>query len=156
MTTQQDSVDVERLRDRVMIRGYLDDIIARAEKHGATEGLWLFGWQWRIVADALSLPITQRDEQGDQWRAMADAPRDGRYILAVVAQNRGRYLEHQAGRMFVIRHEGVIDTYDMGWAVYPGFGGCSDHDFAGWMPAPQPPAIRRLSIEQGDQDRGEG
>jgi hypothetical protein len=76
-----------------------------------------------------------------RWEGMESAPRDGRYILAEVAPNRGRYLEHQAGRMFVIRHEGMVDTYDMGWAVYPGFGGCSDFDFLRWTSLPPAPEV---------------
>lgn len=72
---------------------------------------------------------------------MSKAPRDGSYILAIVAPNRGRHLEHQAGRVFSIRHEGkTASDFDLGWAVYPGFGGASDHDFCAWMPMPPVPA----------------
>lgn len=80
-----------------------------------------------------------RAEEG--WHPMSEAPRDGSYILAIVAPNRGRHLEHQAGRMFAIRHEGLSEPsgYDMGWAVYPGFGGATDHDFACWTRLPAPP-----------------
>lgn len=80
------------------------------------------------------------DEGDAGWQDMASAPRDGRYILAVVAPGRGRYLELHAGRVFSIRHEGKTQSgYDLGWAVYPGFGGSSDHDFTAWMPTPTPP-----------------
>lgn len=91
-------------------------------------------------------------EAGD-WHPMSEAPRDGSYILAIVSPNRGRHLEHQAGRVFSIRHEGVTEPsgYDMGWAVYPGFGGASDHDFTHWRPLPAPPAIRAApSSQRGD------
>jgi hypothetical protein len=86
--------------------------------------------------DALSNPPAD----GDGWPPMADAPRDGSYILAIVAPGRGRHLEHQAGRMFVIRHEGFAPGgFDLGWAVYPGFGGCTDHDFTCWTRLPKHP-----------------
>lgn len=74
------------------------------------------------------------------WQAIESAPKDGRYVLAVVAAGRGRHLGHQAGRAFVIRHEGTTSSgYDLGWAVYPGFGGASDCDFSHWQPLPEPP-----------------
>ena len=92
---------------------------------------------------ALSVPINKIGE--DAWQDMATAPRDGRYILVAIAEGREGHLAHQAGRMFVVRHAGMAGEYDMGWNLHPGYGGCSDFDFAGWMPAPQPPAIRRLS-----------
>lgn len=77
---------------------------------------------------------------GLDLRPMADAPRDGRYILAIVAPGRGFHLEYQASRAFVIRHEGKTQTgFDLGWAVYPGFGGASDHDFSGWTDLHLPP-----------------
>jgi hypothetical protein len=85
------------------------------------------------------------------WREIESAPKDGRYFLAIVATNRGRYLEHHAGRMFAIRHEGKTPSgFDLGWAVYPGFGGASDHDFSHWMPLPTPPA------SQGERGGVEG
>ena len=93
----------------------------------------------RALTKALS-----REEQvrAEGWHPMSEAPRDGSYILAIVAPNRGRHLEHQAGRMFAIRHEGLTEPsgYDLGWAVYPGFGGATDHDFAGWARLPAPPS----------------
>jgi len=75
------------------------------------------------------------------WRDIASAPKDGRYILAIVAPNNSRHLGHMAGRMFVIRHEGVTDPsgYDLGWAVFPGFGGALSYMFTHWMPLPTPP-----------------
>lgn len=75
------------------------------------------------------------------WQPMYCAPKDGTYILAVVAENDGRHLGHQAGRIFCIRHEGITSGgYDMGWAVYPGLGGCRDDYFAGWLSVPTPPS----------------
>jgi hypothetical protein len=79
----------------------------------------------------------------DGWRTFESAPKDGSYILAVVAPGRGRHLEYHAGRVFVIRYEGLTRTDHMGWAVYPGFGGASDHDFTHWMPLPPPPVKER-------------
>ncbi|KMS60011.1 hypothetical protein V474_07990 [Novosphingobium barchaimii LL02] len=70
---------------------------------------------------------------------MDSAPKDGSYILAIVAENDSRHLGYMAGRMFVIRHEGRLDDYDLGWAVFPGFGGAPDRYFRCWQPAPPPP-----------------
>ncbi|EQB03874.1 hypothetical protein [Sphingobium sp. HDIP04] len=97
------------------------------------------------LSAAIRTPLSElqalRQEFEAWWRSMDSAPRDGRYILAIVAPNRGRHLEHQAGRMFAIRHEGkTVSDYDLGWAVYPGFGGASDHDFTHWMPIPSAPS----------------
>ena len=145
MTTKQDSVDVERDVDREMIRGYLDDIIERAERHGATEGLWLFGWQWRIIADALSLPITQRDEQGDH------VPDSGKMIAKTYAAgiaDAAAVARSTADEWLRFRRQGGIslgaETYD-----------AHDCDHANRTAAGIATAIRRLSIEQGDQDGGE-
>lgn len=93
-----------------------------------------------IAADMLAalraLPVS------DGWEDMSSAPRDRTSILAIVAPNDSRHLEYHAGRMFVIRHEGVTDSdYDLGWAVFPGFGGAPDKYFAGWRPLPAPPTI---------------
>lgn len=79
------------------------------------------------------------------WQPIETAPRDGTYILAILGPNSGPHLQYHAGRMFVIRHEGMSRGYDMGWAVYPGYGGVSDHNFTHWMPLP--PAPDRLQGE---------
>lgn len=82
----------------------------------------------------------------DGWLAFESAPKDGSYILAVVAPGRGRHLEYHAGRVFVIRYEGLTRTDHMGWAVYPGFGGASDHDFAYWQPIFPPPPVKEMGL----------
>jgi hypothetical protein len=92
---------------------------------------------------ALSTPAAQPVE-GD-WRSFETAPKDGDYILAIVAPNESRHLGHHSGRMFVIRHEGYTapSEFDMGWAVYPGFGGAPDSYFSLWMPLPSAPQQAR-------------
>lgn len=74
------------------------------------------------------------------WRDIASAPRDGSWILAMVGGASERW-EHLNGRAFVIRHEGKTPSdFDLGWSMYPGFGGVSDCWFTHWMPLPSPPA----------------
>ena len=73
-----------------------------------------------------------------EWQPIETAPRDGRYILAIASDIDERY--NQPGRMFVIRHEGRTPSdFDLGWAVYPGFGGAPDRWFTHWLPLPEPP-----------------
>lgn len=68
---------------------------------------------------------------------MSAAPRDGRYILAVVADGIDGRFANYAGRMFVIRHEGYTGSgYDLGWAAYPGYGGTPDEYYAKWQLTP--------------------
>lgn len=87
-------------------------------------------------------------EELKPWEPMNLAPRDGTRILAMIAPNESRYLEHNVGRIFEIRHEGVTaGGYNMGWAVYPGFGGAPDHYFIGWMPSPLPPLSGTIAQE---------
>ena len=74
-------------------------------------------------------------------KPMSEAPKDRSYILAVFHQPDSDY--HSSawhGRTFVIRHEGYTSQsgYDMVWALFPGYGGCSDNMIAGWMPLPAP------------------
>lgn len=89
------------------------------------------------------------------WRPIESAPRDGTYILARVAPRDGddRW-GHLAGRCFVIRHEGCTPSgYDLGWSVFPGFGGTSDSWFEGWLPLPPTSEVRPSPawlIERGD------
>ncbi|MCX7585069.1 hypothetical protein [Phenylobacterium sp. 58.2.17] len=75
------------------------------------------------------------------WQPISTAPKDGSYILARVAPLDDERWGHLAGRYFVIRHEGRTPSdYDLGWSVFPGFGGASDRWFDAWThisPAPQ-------------------
>ena len=74
------------------------------------------------------------------WQPIETAPRDGAYIKAVVTGAVGRW-EHLNGRYFAIRHEGRTSSgFDMGWSVFPGFGGVDDSWFSSWRPLPDPPA----------------
>ena len=72
-------------------------------------------------------------------RPMSDAPKDRSYVLAQFHQPDPEFHSHAwHGRTFVIRHEGYTDQsgYDMGWSLFPGYGGCPDQMFAGWLPLP--------------------
>lgn len=74
-----------------------------------------------------------------EWRPIETAPRDGRYILAMMTGADDRW-EHLNGRAFVVRNRSLsADDYDLGWDVYPGFGGVSDRWFSGWLPLPPAP-----------------
>lgn len=79
------------------------------------------------------------------WQPIETAPRDGSYILAIVAENDSMHLGHCAGRMFVIRHGGKTSSdFDLGWNVFPGFGGTSDFMFSHWQPLPAPPVATEV------------
>lgn len=70
---------------------------------------------------------------------MCDAPKDGSYVLAMASGAAERW-EHLNGRAFVVRHEGfTVSGFDLGWSVYPGFGGVDDRWFSHWMPLPDAP-----------------
>jgi hypothetical protein len=76
---------------------------------------------------------------------MSEAPKDGTYIIAYYRSLDNDRTKHWNGRAFVIRHEGqTVSDYDLGWALFPGYGGVPDHCFAGWSPLPSalttPPA----------------
>jgi hypothetical protein len=72
------------------------------------------------------------NEMHGELRPMETAPRDGTDILAQVRHDSSRW----PGRWFIVSHEGVVDCYDLGWRLFPGFGGVSDQSFAGWLPMP--------------------
>jgi len=155
-TTQQDSVDVERLRAAITDAigkadtafGYsfnLTRLVDGEETHTLTmpghdrvdfddrdEGYALIAERRnRARADAvlaaLSLPITQRDEQGDRTYA------DGIADAAKVADQEADDIKQHAHL--------ASDAWQQGREA---------------MARTIATAIRRLSIEQGDQDGGEG
>ena len=77
-------------------------------------------------------------------RPMDEAPtHDRQFILAKVRDDawpEGERFGHYSGRWFVPFHEGTMDSgYDLGWGLFPGFGGVSSHMFEGWMPLPKEP-----------------
>jgi len=65
------------------------------------------------------------------------APKDGRYILALVS-GATDLREDWNGRWFVVRHEGKTDRagLDLGWSLFPGFSGVSDRWFSHWADLP--------------------
>lgn len=70
-------------------------------------------------------------------RPMSEAPRDRSFILALYRPPEGHREARFRERWFSVFHEGVTPScYDMGWALYPGYGGVPDDHFAGWMPLP--------------------
>jgi len=77
-----------------------------------------------------------------KWQPIETAPKDGRYIVAIYQTLDGEgYAAHLHGRAFVVRHEGTtVSDYDLGWALFPGFGGVSDKCLSHWMPLPEPPS----------------
>lgn len=73
------------------------------------------------------------------WQSIETAPKDGRYIVAVY-QSLDGYAAQFHGRAFVVRHEGKTPSdYDLGWALFPGYGGVPDKCLSHWMPLPEPP-----------------
>jgi hypothetical protein len=92
-----------------------------------------------------SLPLTT---EGDGWKPFETAPKDGSYILALYGVDGDR--ERWGGRAFVVRHEGVDRGYDLGWALFPGYGGVSDRYFSHWMPLPDAPSQSPDQSSQGN------
>lgn len=71
------------------------------------------------------------------WQPIATAPRDGTYILAQMGTIGSKSWSYLSSRCFVIRHEGKTDSdYDLGWSLFPGFGGAPDHWIVHWHPLP--------------------
>ncbi len=87
----------------------------------------------RLAAEAKVRIEAYEDAAG--WQPIETAPKDRTYILALVSGASGTW-EYLNGRCFVIRHGGVSGDYDLGWDVFPGFGGAPDNWFAGWQPLP--------------------
>jgi hypothetical protein len=80
------------------------------------------------------------DMSGDfAWRRIESAPKDGSYVV-VLYQSLGGPHEYWHGRSFVARYEGkTADGYDLGWNLFPGYGGVPDMSLSYWMPLPPPP-----------------
>jgi len=77
-----------------------------------------------------------------EWRPIETAPKDGSYILAVLGPTDNGHIGHLVGRVFSIRHQGQTPSgYDMGWSLFPGYGGVPDCWLAGWLPLPDTSAI---------------
>ena len=97
----------------------------------------------------MTTPKQIADGLSEAWQPMATAPKDGNFVLAVVGENDSRHMGHLVGRVFAIRHEGYTapNEYDLGWAVYPGYGGAPDSFFTHWMPVPAPPRAALEGVE---------
>jgi len=67
-----------------------------------------------------------------EWLPFSSAPKGDEYILAMVAYAPEQYA-HLNGRPFSIRHGGATASdFDLGWNLYPGFGGVPDSWFSAW------------------------
>lgn len=115
---------------------------------------WMFGEIGRLDAKVRELVVNLAPVggRGEGWRPISEAPRDGSYILAHVAdRDADDRWAHLAGRAFVVRHEGKTSSgYDLGWSVHPGFGGCADDWFSGWQPLPPPPQEQEEGSARAD------
>lgn len=73
-------------------------------------------------------------ERALTWQSIETAPKDGSYIIAIYRSLDG-YAAHLDGRAFVVRHEGkTASDYDLGWALFPGYGGVPDKCLSQWKP----------------------
>jgi len=150
MTTQQDSVDVERLRAALeqIAKGMPQMLNDGTEMHVPLAA----SASRHIARTALSLPITQRDEQGA--KTYADGVEDAAkvcdaYVDVNFEQAGDSVLLDPClhGKGFTPENVAASERLQMDGLVH------SSQAHAGQHLAT---AIRRLSIEQGDQDGGEG
>lgn len=125
-------IDPEAWEEYLLEDGRVDEEVASIFRDAYETSL--------IKADAI-LNLAPVGGRGEGWRPISEAPRDGTYILAHLAdRDADDRWAHLAGRTFVVRHEGKTSSgYDLGWSVHPGFGGCADDWFSGWQPLPPPP-----------------
>lgn len=87
------------------------------------------------------MPSEQTEAREVALRPMREAPR-GEYVLARYRQNDDERTEHYSGRWFVIRHQGkTVSDFDLGWSLFPGYGGVPDYCFDGWLPLPEARAL---------------
>ena len=69
------------------------------------------------------------------WRPIEEAQKDGSWILARLKSNTS-----WPGRLFQVRHEGLlVADYNIGWSLFPGYGGLTDDDFDVFRPLPKGP-----------------
>jgi hypothetical protein len=76
-----------------------------------------------------------------EWQPIETAPKDGTFVLVRLRDDyRDYWGDTHAGRCFVSKHPGLApDGFDVGWHLYPGYGGVMDKSIAGWLPLPAPP-----------------
>lgn len=101
----------------------------------------------------LAALVSRAGDAGEvELRPMLLAPKDGSYILARYNNDYARDRDrHYNGRWFVIRHPGASPgEYDLGWNLFPGYGGVPDFAFDGWLPLPAVSA----SLSPGEAGRG--
>lgn len=81
----------------------------------------------------------EAQRKGVDLRPMKQAPRDRSFVLVKVRDNAfdGTRSHHYSGRWFVACHEGITHSdFDIGWSLFPGFGGVGDIVLEGWLPLP--------------------
>lgn len=73
-----------------------------------------------------------------EWQPIETAPKDGTRIWAILRADERQW----PNRSFEVWHEGTTEGgFDLGWTLFPGYGGVPDRHFAGWMPLPKPPVL---------------
>lgn len=109
---------------------------ARAQEyHAASQTLDSEREANRILTDTIEAQARRIEALEGALRPMSEAPRD-RFILAMYRSVDG-HRAHMDGRVFTVRHEGkTVSDFDLGWALYPGYGGVPDVSFYGWMDMP--------------------
>lgn len=98
-------------------------------------------------AEAALAAIEARGMLSQGWQPIESAPRDRTHVLVKVRED--AFAGSYSGRCFVAFHEGATSSggYDLGWALFPGFGGVGDADLEGWHPLPAPPVAAAEGVE---------